>query len=188
MTETRIDGHNGQNGSEHEGEAGHRTGGSLEKQMSRRRLLTSIGLAGTAVVTAGVFHGAEALTGKGVSDSVYGKRGHGDPRLMAALAVTDAKDYGATGDGITDDSSSLTDAIADLSDGGDLLFPPGHYRIGSNLTFPAKITLVFANGARLAPDAGIVVTIEGCVDASLTHIFEGAGTVQGLLREEAVYP
>jgi len=45
------------------------------------------------------------------------------------------KDYGATGDGTTDDTTAITAAIAALpATGGTLLFPPGTYMVSSTVT------------------------------------------------------
>ena len=49
------------------------------------------------------------------------------PHLYASLAgVYNVKDYGASGDGVTDDASAIQAAInAAVSGHGDLVFPPG---------------------------------------------------------------
>lgn len=44
------------------------------------------------------------------------------------------KDYGATGDGVTDDRDSIYNAIA-ASDGKPIYFPPGTYIVGSAIVF-----------------------------------------------------
>lgn len=47
--------------------------------------------------------------------------------------ITNVLDYGATGDGITDDSDAVFNAILDCS--GILFFPPGTYKITRTLSF-----------------------------------------------------
>ncbi|TMV44459.1 hypothetical protein FE783_32220 [Paenibacillus mesophilus] len=153
--------------------------------VSRRRLLTAIGLGGTALASAGLLRGTEALAGHTVNHFVYGG---GPGNGLGGSCHDTVKKYGAAGDGTTDDQPAWSAAIAALANGGDLCVPPGVYRIGSNLLIPSHITLIFANGAKLAPDTGAAVTIEGGVRAAPTHIFSGAGVILGLSRTEAVYP
>mgnify|MGYP001404285004 CR=1 FL=1 len=86
--------------------------------------------------------------------------------------------YGAKGDGIADDSAKISDTVnAADNEGGVVVFPPGTYRIGSNLTIPSNVTLWFMNGAKLSIDSGITVTINGPIDAGLYQIFSGSGSV-----------
>lgn len=57
-----------------------------------------------------------------------------------SLAVADVTDYGAAGDGSTDDTQAIIDAANDVGKGGTVYFPAGTYLIGSNsnnpLTYP----------------------------------------------------
>ncbi len=50
----------------------------------------------------------------------------------------DVRDYGAAGDGVTDDSAAVAAALAAASaaDGGVIFFPPGTYRINSQISIP----------------------------------------------------
>ena len=51
------------------------------------------------------------------------------------LGAVNVKDYGATGDGSTDDRTSIINAISALgANGGTVFFPPGRYRIDSTIT------------------------------------------------------
>jgi len=54
--------------------------------------------------------------------------------VWAAGDVINVKDYGATGDGVTDDTAAINDAIA-VAVGLPIFFPDGHYRITSTLTW-----------------------------------------------------
>ena len=66
------------------------------------------------------------------------------------------KDYGAKGDGTTDDSSAIQSALTALqSIGGIIYFPNGTYLIKSNLLFYSNQTLWFENGAVLKQGAAI---------------------------------
>lgn len=51
---------------------------------------------------------------------------------------TNVKDYGALGDGSTDDTSAIQSALTALSAGGTLFFPKGTYIISSTLILPAS--------------------------------------------------
>lgn len=58
-------------------------------------------------------------------------------------AWVDVKEYGATGDGVTDDTTSIQNAINTLSStGGKVLFPIGTYKISSTITVPSYVFLV----------------------------------------------
>ena len=47
----------------------------------------------------------------------------------SAQNVVNVKDYGATGDGVTDDTAAIAAAVEDLSTGETLYFPAGVYRV-----------------------------------------------------------
>lgn len=57
---------------------------------------------------------------------------------------TNVKDYGATGNGITDDTSAISDALADIvtASGGVLYFPHGTYYTTGNFSLTVPITVV----------------------------------------------
>lgn len=65
--------------------------------------------------------------------------------------VINVKDFGATGDGTTDDTSSIVSALAALSSNKALYFPPGKYMHTGGLSLPASLTnvLVYGNQAQL---------------------------------------
>jgi hypothetical protein len=78
-----------------------------------------------------------------------------------------AKDHGAKADGTTDDRAAVAEADAVP---GDLLLPPGIYRIASNLTISSPVT--FAQGALLRPASGVRVTLSGRLTAPAAKIFD----------------
>ncbi|KKN28536.1 hypothetical protein LCGC14_0853330, partial [marine sediment metagenome] len=101
----------------------------------------------------------------------------------SAEAVFDVthENYGATGDGSTDDEPAIDLArIAATANGGALFFPGGSanntYRISTNIAFDKDITLIFAPGATLAIDTGVTVTINGDIAPTLHKIFTLTGT------------
>ena len=58
----------------------------------------------------------------------------------SAQNVVNVKDYGATGDGVTDDTAAIAAAIADLNAGDTLYFPEGVYRV-SNIDLKSDMTV-----------------------------------------------
>src|SRR5688572_14351300 len=79
----------------------------------------------------------------------------------------------AVGDGVQDDRNALN-VLANTtipSSGGVMYFPPGPYKIASDMTFPRHVTLRFANGAKLLLPDAVTVTILGGIDGELTQIF-----------------
>jgi hypothetical protein len=65
--------------------------------------------------------------------------GSNSPRVRTN--VLNVQDYGATGDGSTDDTQAIEDAIEDLPvAGGTVFFPPGTYKVTSQLTLPTTVS------------------------------------------------
>ncbi len=69
------------------------------------------------------------------------------------LGVVDVVDYGATGDGVTDDRDAFAEAIA-AAGARRLLVPEGTYRIGSDLTVPGPVTF---RGTLDMPDSALLI-------------------------------
>ena len=79
--------------------------------------------------------------------------------------VINVKDYGATGDGVTDDTAAIQAAIdaSEAAGGGIVYFPPGDYRTTSVLTVDnVGVTLMGAGrqATIITPDAGTYDVIE----------------------------
>jgi len=74
------------------------------------------------------------------------------------LGITNVKNYGATGDGTTDDTSAIASAIAALpAAGGVLYFPPGTYKTSGGFTISTPCVVLGAGGGggeTLAYDSG----------------------------------
>lgn len=98
---------------------------------------------------------------------------------LAAFSVPNVKEFGARGDGTTDDTAALQAAITAAQSGidgtSDVYVPAGTYKIVSNLTVPAGVNLVFTTGAILAPQTGATFTINGTITAGLWQIFSTSG-------------
>jgi hypothetical protein len=99
-----------------------------------------------------------------------------DRNESLSTEIVNVKEYEAVGDGIKDDSSAITNAIAAASS-STLLLPAGTYRVGSNVIVPSDVTVWFTNGAKLSIDSGVTLTLNGKLDAGLSQIFSGDGTV-----------
>lgn len=105
-----------------------------------------------------------------------------------------SKDYGAVGDGITDDRNAinamLTNLTSDFSN-FELYFPEGSYLIGSNLTIPTGAALRFHAGAKFIIPNGVTVTLSNPeLLAGRQQIFSCAGTgkVVGTIRNDLIFP
>jgi hypothetical protein len=87
-------------------------------------------------------------------------------------------DYGAKGDGVTDDAAAIGRAITAAGTSGTVFFPPGTYKVSSNITFPCAVEMMW--GAKLSIDSGKVVTFNSAFEKPKDRAFSGSGTVAGL--------
>ena len=88
----------------------------------------------------------------------------------------DAKWSGAVCDNSTDDRSALNTAATAAAVLGGRLVIPGKCVVGSTLTIPANVSVIFENGGQLKPANGIVITFNGGIETGPVQIFGGAGT------------
>jgi hypothetical protein len=80
---------------------------------------------------------------------------------------------GAIGDGTTNDRTALAAAdTAALLNHAAVYFPPGTYRVSTNLTIISPVQ--FAPGAKLKPDNGVTVTLSAAVIAGAYQIIDGS--------------
>jgi hypothetical protein len=97
--------------------------------------------------------GTETLTNKTISTGLVTATGGTTAISLASRSaqVINVKDFGATGDGTTDDTSSIVSALAALSSNKALYFPPGKYMHTGGFSLPASLTnvLVYGNQAQL---------------------------------------
>lgn len=115
-----------------------------------------------------------------IKSYIGGKKGMPFPSLtrdeFTKTEIINVAIYGAIGDGISDDSSPISQAISNADDNV-VFFPSGTYRVSNNITVPSNVKLWFANGAKLDIDSGEVVAINGKLDSGPHQIFSGLGTV-----------
>ncbi|OKP70305.1 S-layer protein [Paenibacillus sp. P3E] len=102
----------------------------------------------------------------GVIQTVY----ETDDIVIANISVTD---YGAKGDGVTDDTTAIQNALraASAQGGGVVFAPAGTYRLNGHLVIPTGVTL---RGDRPEPAAGNY-TVQGTILAA----YEGRGEENG---------
>lgn len=97
---------------------------------------------------------------------------------LADNVIISAIDKSLTGNGTTNDATALNTYITAVGTAQtDLYFPSGTYKIGTNVTIPANMRIIMANGAMFSVDNGVTLTINGEIDAGLYQLFTGAGTV-----------
>lgn len=138
------------------------------------------GLWRVTVVTPRVFAIGSKQTTSPAVNGVIGDGGTSIPSSMQPgrwfrlrVGVLNVREFGAHGDGSTDDATAIRGAI--MADPGTLFFPPGVYRIGSYLEIPARVPVQFTDGAVLSP-AGAQVRILGPIlAADSQQIFSGTG-------------
>lgn len=108
-----------------------------------------------------------------VSSSTVTASGGSSARTLAAhfADIICVLDYGATGAGVANDRTAISNA-ATAAATRTLYFPAGTYRVGSNLTIAAGVEVWFEKGAKLKPDAGVAITINGPIKAGAYQVFD----------------
>lgn len=99
-------------------------------------------------------------------------------------------DGGLIADTVWDDAAALLALVnGRMQPAGGILDVVGIPRIASNITIPKNVTLNFLWGAYLAPDLGVVITLNGGIRAGLEKIFGGGGNVKfGGSKVAEAYP
>lgn len=94
------------------------------------------------------------------------------------------KDYGAVGDGVTDDTAAIAAAIADCPDGGKLVFPTGKYLSDTiALTRPLNIDL---RGSTLIAKSAKAITINGAQKTRISLASAYTASSSGFVLSSAV--
>ena len=85
--------------------------------------------------------------------------------------VVSVKDFGAVGDGVTDDTAAIQAAFASLSDKGSIVINPGIYKLTDSISVSSKEIHVDARGAKFIVTANIEpFTFSNSEDAELVNI------------------
>lgn len=98
------------------------------------------------------------------------------PKAVASqTSWSNVIDYGADPTGASDSSTAFADAQTAAGSGW-VFVPKGAYQIASSPTYTAPF--LFAAGAIVEPTAGNTVSFSNSVEAPLTQIFGGSGSVR----------
>lgn len=95
-----------------------------------------------------------------------------EPRTGQVPFTVNVKDYGAVGDGTTDDSDAIIEASAT---GLDVIFPEGKYLISKEIQ--TSVSWTFLDGARIVVDEGIANMIRIVPEYTKTTLGQGDVTI-----------
>lgn len=102
------------------------------------------------------------------------------PRDVAEPEGPNVKtDYGARGDGTTDDTAALNAAIEEASDGEVVLIPAGNYRVSSPVLLRENITVRGSHAPRWSYQGGVPCQIKGLGAFSGSAIVLVTGGIDG---------
>jgi hypothetical protein len=177
------------------------TGAPTDLTASQAKTLLAIvpaditGLGGAASLNVGTTAGTVAagndsrfMPAGGVTGAALTKSSGTDYSVnWRAPEVKNVKNYGATGDGTTDDRLAINAAFAALGNHETLFFPPGKYRITNQLTGIAgkAFITITGPGAEIYNDSGATGANTFGIDAASSNIevcnlrFTGTATTRG---------
>ncbi|WP_317259129.1 glycosyl hydrolase family 28-related protein [Paenibacillus sp. J5C2022] len=98
--------------------------------MSRRQALALMGMAGVAAMTGGAIEAHARSLGLEEQAASQTLKGSGKGKPSSGGAFVSVMDYGAKGDGITDDSAAIQAAFDAVPPGSVVFFPSGTYLCG----------------------------------------------------------
>ncbi len=83
--------------------------------------------------------------------------------LFDGAHVVNVKDYGATGNGSTDDAAAIQSAVAAVTGtGGTVYFPPGTYKVGTSIVPANNVALIGSGvGSAVIAPAGTACAVRG---------------------------
>ncbi len=85
-------------------------------------------------------------------------------------------DYGAAGDGVTDDTAAIQDAVDACTDGGTVYFPPGTYLVNSDEESDIPVTVQVHNVTMLGAGVGSIL-LKSVADRTLITVGESESPV-----------
>lgn len=143
--------------------------------IGRRKLLASVGIAGVAAVTGGLFNltKVDAVEATIPSTDVTYQHSTGPVRTLTAKLAewVSVKDFGAVGDGTTDDTAAIQLAFTQTPAGGAVFFPAGTYLVSP--TSVSAYILSITNKSTFS--------ICGQGVSSVIKVKNGAGNYKGII-------
>ena len=99
-------------------------------------------------------------------------------KTALGLDAVSVKDYGAVGDGVTDDAAAIQAAVdaAELLGGGTVYFPPGEYRVGAGIVADSGSVSFLGAGV----DASTVILDDATNEPVIKFSAVNAGYLAGL--------
>jgi len=92
--------------------------------------------------------------------------------IPSRLSEINAVDYGAVGDGVTDDTAALQSAIDSLSSGQSLYVPSGTYLLASGIVFDVDRGRFICDGQFLySGTSGVAITIGNAAGGNNTEVY-----------------
>ena len=156
---------------------------------------TGVDITGTATVGAVTYTGTDGTDGQVLMTDGAGNASFED---MPSSTYLDVKDFGATGNGVDDDTTAIQNAINHASTRGiqTIFFPKGHYKYttlrfyhdqtdntafqGTNLYIGDGADTTFDFGWYIADASDLTVTVEGTEQTIITdYTVSGVGSDSG---------
>ncbi len=109
--------------------------------------------------------------------------------MQGDLGMFNVRDYGAKGDGVTNDRTAFADAQTAAGPAGPIIVPPGTYLISSSITFTSAVQML--PGAKFKRGAAAVITFTGAFDAGTYQVFDDVASdfiVFSATSAEVLYP
>lgn len=106
-----------------------------------------------------------------------------DTLRWGVLNVTPVTQFGAVGDGITDNTSAFNTALAAVDE---IFIPNGTFKISGTVSIPAGKNLVFANSGKIDV-AGTLIGNHTSISAGMYQIFTLVSDIQGTWDNETAF-
>lgn len=146
--------------------------GEFSAAVANGKYFFEISVAGKVYETRGPISFFDAMDG-GAATLGFQQAGTGAVQRTVQDELRDrvsVKQFGAVGDGVTDDAAAIQAAVTDLGPSGTVFFPPGNYKTTASILVSKNIVLQGAG-----PKASIVRPVGNFDVFSFTGPSEGAG-------------
>lgn len=140
----------------------------------------------TGEATPGAHGSSHNIDGADPIPDLVALRGDFDALTPAEIGAATSAEFQALNAAVKDIAysvktiGSIAGAVqAAVASGGGVVFSPaGTYTLTESLTIPANVTVSFPSGALWSIPSGVVLTINGYIDAGAYQIFTGEGLVK----------